>query len=41
VALLQARRANPPHLFDNSTSPVTFWAGNNHHAAVLKIEPLD
>jgi hypothetical protein len=26
---------------DNSTSPVTFWAGNNHHAAILKIEPLD
>jgi virginiamycin B lyase len=26
---------------DNSTTPVTFWAGNNHHATILKIEPLD
>jgi virginiamycin B lyase len=26
---------------DNTTTPVTFWAGNNHHAAILKIEPLD
>lgn len=28
-------------LVDNSTSPVTFWAGNNHGAAVVKVEPLD
>lgn len=26
---------------DNSTSPVTFWAGSNHGAAVVKVEPLD
>ena len=26
---------------DNTTTPVTFWAGNNHHAAIVKIEPLD
>jgi streptogramin lyase len=26
---------------DNSTTPVTFWAGNNHHASIVKLEPLD
>jgi len=26
---------------DNSTSPVTFWAGSNHDAGILKVEPLD
>jgi len=26
---------------DNTTTPVTFWAGNNHHAAIVKVEPLD
>lgn len=26
---------------DNSTTPVTFWAGSNHGAAVVKVEPLD
>ena len=26
---------------DDSTTPVTFWAGNNHHAAIIRIEPLD
>ncbi len=26
---------------DNSTTPVTFWAGSNHGAAILKVEPLD
>ena len=26
---------------DNSTDPVTFWAGNNHGAAILRLEPLD
>jgi streptogramin lyase len=28
-------------LVDNRTSPVTFWAGNNHHAAIIKLEPTD
>jgi len=28
-------------LVDNSTEPVTFWAGNNHHAAIIKLEPSD
>jgi hypothetical protein len=26
---------------DNSTSPVTFWAGDNHGAEILRVEPLD
>jgi hypothetical protein len=42
VALPQApARKSAASLSTNSTSPVTFWAGNNHHAAILKIEPLD
>jgi len=28
-------------LVDNSTDPVTFWAGNNHHAAIIRLEPID
>ena len=26
---------------DDTTSPVTFWTGNNHHASIVKLEPLD
>ena len=26
---------------DNSTTPPTFWAGNNHHAAIVKVEPME
>jgi streptogramin lyase len=26
---------------DNSTSPVTFWVGNNHGASIVKLEPLE
>ena len=26
---------------DDATTPPTFWAGNNHHAAIVKLEPLD
>jgi virginiamycin B lyase len=26
---------------DNSTTPVTFWVGSNHHGNILKLEPLD
>jgi streptogramin lyase len=26
---------------DDSTTPVTFWTGNNHHATIIKLEPLD
>ena len=30
------------HLFvDNSTTPVTIWIGQNHMAAITRIEPLD
>jgi hypothetical protein len=28
-------------LVDNSTSPVTFWVGSNHDAALVKVERLD
>jgi virginiamycin B lyase len=26
---------------DNTTTPVTFWVGNNHHASIVRLEPLD
>jgi streptogramin lyase len=26
---------------DNSTTPVTFWVGNNHNASIVELEPLD
>jgi hypothetical protein len=26
---------------DNATNPPTFWVGNNHHAAIIKVEPLE
>jgi streptogramin lyase len=26
---------------DNTTTPVTFWVGNNHGASIIKLEPLD
>ncbi|HEY1541247.1 MAG TPA: carboxypeptidase regulatory-like domain-containing protein [Xanthobacteraceae bacterium] len=26
---------------DDTTTPPTFWAGNNHHASILRLEPLD
>jgi streptogramin lyase len=39
---LLPRQTNIRRIFiDNTTTPVTFWAGNNHHAAILKIEPLE
>ena len=28
-------------IVDNSTNPVTFRAGNNHGAGILRVEPLD
>jgi streptogramin lyase len=31
------RRVN----IDNSTNPPTFWIGNNHGAAIIKVEPLE
>jgi virginiamycin B lyase len=36
------RETNIRRVFiDNSTTPVTFWTGSNHGAAVVKVEPLD
>ena len=26
---------------DETTTPVTLWAGNNHHASIVKLEPLE
>lgn len=26
---------------DNSATPVTVWIGNNHHASIVELEPLD
>jgi len=42
VEYLLPRQTNIRRIFiDNTTKPVTFWAGNNHHATILKIEPLE
>jgi streptogramin lyase len=42
VEYLLPRPTNIRRIFiDNTTTPVTFWTGNNHHAAILKIEPLE
>jgi virginiamycin B lyase len=42
VEYLLPRSTNIRRVFvDNSTNPVTFWAGNNHGAEILKVEPLD
>ena len=42
VEYLLPRPTNIRRVFvDNSTTPVTFWAGNNHGAEILRLEPLD
>jgi streptogramin lyase len=42
VEYLLPRSTNIRRVFvDNSTDPVTFWAGNNHGAEILQIQPLD
>ena len=42
VEYLLPRPTNIRKVFvDNTTTPVTFWAGNNHGAAIIKLEPLD
>ncbi len=42
VEYLLPRPANIRRVFvDNSTDPVGFWAGNNHGAEILRLEPLD
>jgi streptogramin lyase len=42
VQYLLPRETNMRSVFiDNSTTPVTFWTGSNHGAALVKVEPLD
>jgi virginiamycin B lyase len=42
VEYLLPRETNIRRVFvDNSTTPVTFWVGNNHGASMIKLEPLD
>jgi virginiamycin B lyase len=42
IEYLLPRQTNIRRIFiDNTTTPPTFWAGNNHHAAILKLETLD
>ena len=42
VEYLLPRFTNLRRVFvDNSTSPVTFWVGNNHGASIVKLEPLN
>ena len=39
---LLPRSTNIRRVFvDNSTTPVTFWVGNDHGASIVKLEPLD
>jgi streptogramin lyase len=39
---LLPRETNIRRVFvDNSTTPVTFWVGNDHAASIIKLEPLD
>ncbi len=42
IEYLLPRPTNIRRVFvDTSTTPVTFWAGNNHGAEILRVEPLD
>jgi virginiamycin B lyase len=42
VEYLLPRSTNIRRMYvDNSTTPVTIWAGNNHGASIVKVEPLD
>ncbi len=42
VEYLLPRFTNIRRVFvDNSTTPVTFWVGNNHAASIVKLEPMD
>ena len=39
---LLPRSTNIRRVFvDNSTTPVTFWVGNDHGASIIELEPLD
>jgi virginiamycin B lyase len=42
IEYLLPRQTNVRRVFvDNTTTPVTFWVGNNHGASIVKLEPLD
>lgn len=42
IEYLLPRQTNIRRIFiDNSTRHPTFWAGNNHHAAIIKLELTD
>jgi streptogramin lyase len=42
VDYLLPRETNIRRVFvDSSTTPVTFWVGNNHGGSIVKVEPLD
>jgi virginiamycin B lyase len=42
VEYLLPRETNMRRVFvDNSTTPVTFWVGNNHGASIVKVEPQE
>jgi virginiamycin B lyase len=42
IEYLLPRSTNIRRVFvDNSTTPVSFWIGNNHGASIVKLEPLD
>jgi len=42
IEYLLPRFTNVRRVFvDNSTTPVTFWVGNNHGASIVRLEPLD
>jgi hypothetical protein len=39
---LLPRQTNIRRVFvDNSTTPVTFWVGNNESASIIKLEPFN
>jgi len=42
VEYLLPRNTNIRRVFvDNTTTPVTYWTGNNHGASIVQVEPLD
>jgi streptogramin lyase len=42
VEYLMPAETNVRRVFvDSSTTPVTFWVGSNHGAAIVKVEPMD
>jgi len=42
IEYLLPRSTNIRRVFlDNSTTPPTFWAGSNHGASIVKVEPLE